>query len=175
MSDHESRDERAARPIDKNNFSSKTPDVMSTASAMAGAAADKVMDVTADTIGTVSDQVTGLLNRQIGSGADLVAHVARSADRAAEELKNDAPQLADIVRSVAGKMERYADGLRDQSVGDLVESASLFTRRQPAIVFGAAAVAGFFAIRMIKSASPIAAPSIQPENESGEKRERKVS
>jgi hypothetical protein len=52
--------------------------------------------------------------------------------------------------------------LRDQSVDQLIGKASDFTRRQPALVFGLAALAGFFAVRTVKSAPSISAPSIQP-------------
>jgi hypothetical protein len=41
--------------------------------------------------------------------------------------------------------------LQDQSVDQLWRSASNYTRRQPAVVFGLAALAGFFALRTFKS------------------------
>jgi hypothetical protein len=52
-----------------------------------------------------------------------------------------------------------ADGLRDQSVDELVRAASDYTRRQPAVVFGLAALAGFFALRTFKSATSNQAPT----------------
>jgi hypothetical protein len=42
------------------------------------------------------------------------------------------------------------------------QTAADFTRRQPALVFGLAALAGFFAIRTLKSSPSISAPPIQP-------------
>jgi hypothetical protein len=60
-------------------------------------------------------------------------------------------------------MNGYAEDLRDQSVDQLVRTASAFTRRQPAMVFGLAALAGFLALRTLKSTpSSVASPPIQP-------------
>jgi hypothetical protein len=60
---------------------------------------------------------------------------------------------------VADRLDNYATDLRDQSVDQLVRAASNYTRRQPAVVFGLAALAGFFALRTIKSTPPKRAQS----------------
>jgi len=106
--------------------------------------------------------VKDLLNRQVGSGAEMLGGVARSARRAAEDLERDAPQIAGLVRTLASRVDGYAQGLQDQSVDQLWRSASDYTRRQPALVFGLAAIAGFFALRTLKSTPSVSAPSIQP-------------
>ncbi len=54
---------------------------------------------------------------------------------------------------MADTVDGYAGDLKTKSVEDIVRSASDFTRRQPAIVFGFAAMAGFLAFRMMKAAS----------------------
>jgi hypothetical protein len=122
-------------------------------------AASQSRQAVLDTASTVGSQVKGLLNDQVEQGADMVAHFANATKKAADELANDAPQSARLVRGVANRLDDYADGLRDQSIDDLMRSASDFTRRQPAMVFGLAAVVGFFALRTFKSAS---ARSISP-------------
>jgi hypothetical protein len=100
---------------------------------------------------TITDQVKELLDSQLASGVEMVGHLGSSAKRAAADLDRNAPQLAGLVRGVADRIESYADDMRDQSVDELFRSASNFTRRQPALVFGLAALAGFFAFRTIKS------------------------
>jgi hypothetical protein len=115
---------------------------------------------------TVTEQVKGLLDRQVGSGADMMGHVAAAVNRAAQELDRDAPQLAGMVRTAAEQMNGYADGLRDQSVEQLMRAASDFTRRQPAAVFGLAALAGFVALRTLKSTASSVAPP-QPTTDYG--------
>ena len=103
---------------------------------------------------TIGSHMKELLDNQLGSGADIIGQLGSSAHRAAEDLELNAPQLAGLVRGVADRMEGYAEDLRDQSVDELFRSASNFTRRQPALVFGLAALAGFFALRTLKSTSP---------------------
>jgi hypothetical protein len=112
------------------------------------------LEVGSEAASTISGQVKSLLDDKVNDGADMVGHVARSAHTAAEELDKNAPQLAELVRGVADRMDSYARDLRDQSLDQLVSAASNYTRRQPAIVFGLAALAGFFALRTIKSTPP---------------------
>src|SRR5262245_44889859 len=139
----------------------------SSASAMAENAADKARQAASDTAATVTEQVKQLLDRQVGGGAEMVGQVAGAVRRAAEELEGDAPQLAGLVRTAANQMNGYADGLREQSVEQLMRTASDFTRRQPALVFGLAALAGFVALRTLKSTpSSVASPPIQPSQHS---------
>ena len=136
-------------------------EAFSSASAMAGDAANKTQLTSA--AATVTEHVKQLLDRQVDSGADMMGHVAAAVKRAAQELDRDAPQLAAMVRTAAERMNGYADGLRDQSVEQLMRGASNFTRRQPAVVFGLAALAGFFVLRTLKSTpSSAASPPIQP-------------
>src|SRR4029450_12883748 len=110
---------------------------------------------------TVTEQVKQLLDRQVDSGADMMGHVAEAVKRAAQELDRDAPQVAGMVRTAGGQMNGYADGLRHQSAEQLMRGASDFTRRQPAVVFGLAALAGFFVLRTLKSSPSVASPPIQ--------------
>jgi hypothetical protein len=144
-------------------WASKTAkEAAATASSLAGEAADKAKRAASDTAASLSGEVKELLNRQVGRGAETVGHVARSTRRAADDLESNSPQLAGLVRSLASQADSYADSLRDQSVDQLLKSAADFTRRQPALVFGLAALAGFFALRTMKSSPSISAPSIQP-------------
>jgi len=49
-------------------------------------------------------------------------------------------------------MEEFSRTLHAKSVDELVETATSYARRQPAMLFGAAAVAGFALFRLFKSA-----------------------
>ena len=91
---------------------------------------------------------------QVGAGVDLVDHVVESARAAAESLDQNAPQLAGLVRNAADRAEAFSQDLRQQTVEDLIRTASDFTRKQPALVFGLASLAGFLAFRVIKSSPP---------------------
>jgi ABC-type transporter Mla subunit MlaD len=150
-------------PESASEWASKTAkEAVASASSLAGEAADKAKQAVSETAANVSGEMKELLNRQLGRGAETVGYVARSTRRAADDLESDSPQLAGLVRSLASQVDGYADSLRDQSVDQLWKSAADFTRRQPALVFGLAALAGFFALRTVKSSPAISAPSIQP-------------
>jgi hypothetical protein len=94
----------------------------------------------------------------------MAGHFASSVRLAADDLRSQSPLLSGAVRSFADKVETYADGMKDQTVEELVRTASDFTRRQPALVFGLAALAGFAILRTMKSAPSVVAPPIQPGN-----------
>jgi hypothetical protein len=51
-------------------------------------------------------------------------------------------------------VEQFSRDIRGQTVEDLVRAASDLTRRQPALVFGLASLAGFLAFRVLKSSAP---------------------
>jgi hypothetical protein len=126
-------------------------------------AGSKAKEAASETAFTVTEQVKELLDRQIGNGASVAGHFASSVKLAADDLDRNSPLLAGMVRSLANKVEDYADEFQDQTVEHLTRTASDFTRRQPALVFGLAALAGFFMFRTMKSApSTTTSPSIQP-------------
>ena len=85
------------------------------------------------TTSTITSQVQGALDQQVVRGAKVMTNVAQSARRAADELESDAPQIAGLVRGVADRVEQYSRSLENQSVTDIYQTASDFTRRQPAV------------------------------------------
>jgi hypothetical protein len=109
-----------------------------------------------------NQKAKGFLNQQVASGADLVGHVADSVRSAADNLDHSAPQLAGVVRGAAERVEEFSKDLREQSVEELVRTASDFTRRQPALVFGLASLAGFVLLRVLKSNPPSNSRDSQP-------------
>jgi hypothetical protein len=111
----------------------------------------------------VTEQVKELLDQQIGTSAKVASQFAHSIRVAADDLGQSSPILAGMVRSLASKVEDYADEFQDQTVEHLTRGASDFTRRQPALVFGLAALAGFSIFRAVKSApGRTSSPPIQP-------------
>lgn len=143
---------------------SKTADLGQAAMDTAREAADKARQAASETVASVSDHVRELLDRQVVTGADLMTQFAGSTKRAAEELDKTAPQIAGLVHGVADRIDGYADDLRERSAAELLRSASDLTRRQPALVFGLAALGGFFAFRLLKDAPRVVhSASIQPD------------
>jgi ElaB/YqjD/DUF883 family membrane-anchored ribosome-binding protein len=102
---------------------------------------------------TLTSQVQDALDQQVVKGAKMMSNVANSTRRAADELQTDAPQLAGLVRGMADRLQDYSRDLENQSAADMYRAASDFTRQQPAVVFGLAALAGFLALRTFRSSS----------------------
>jgi hypothetical protein len=155
----------ASGSVQSNNQSSRSGHESPDLRAKAGEAVSKLADVaqqtgsqakqTASSLASDANQkAKGFLNQQVASGADLAGHVADSARCAADNLDQNAPQLADLVRGAAKRVEEFSRDLRGQTVEDLVRTASDFTRRQPAVVFGFASLAGFLLFRVLKSNPP---------------------
>ena len=130
--------------------------------AAAGEAASKISEVAqqagsqakqaaASIASEANERAKGFLNQQVEAGADVVGNVAEAARRAADHLDHELPQIAGFVRSAADKVDEFSQTLRHQSVEEIVSTASDFTRRQPALVFGLASLAGFFLLRVLKA------------------------
>lgn len=149
-----------------SSASESVSDMVAKASELAGEAADKVRHTANETAATISGEIKHLLDRQVSGGATMAGHLASSTKRAAEDLDRDVPQLAAVVRVVADQIDGFAGNLQGQTVDQLVKGAGDFTRRQPALMFGLAAVAGFFIVRTLKSTpATIASPPIQASND----------
>jgi hypothetical protein len=117
-------------------------------------AGSQAKDAAASLASDAGQKAKGFLNMQVSSGSDLAGHVARSVRSAADSLDPNAPQLASLARGAAERVEQFSRDIRGQTVEDLVRTASEFTRRQPALVFGLASLAGFLAFRVLKSSPP---------------------
>ena len=145
--------------------------VYATTGEVAGEAAERARQAASEATSSASAQAKELLDRQVGAGAAMLGSFAHSVHRAADDLDKSSPLVGDLTRTIAHRMSGYAGALDGKTSDDLLRSASDLTRRQPALVFGLAALAGFFAFRAVKNAptgmpTGIRAPSIQP-NQSG--------
>jgi ElaB/YqjD/DUF883 family membrane-anchored ribosome-binding protein len=145
-----------------NSMGERVGDAYSQASTLARDASEKVKQTASETASTVTDQVKELLDRQIGTGATMAGQFASSARLAANDLDQQAPMLAGLVRNFANKVESYSGDLQHQTVDQLARAASDFTRRQPTLVFGLAALAGFLMFRTAKSTNAVSSPPLQP-------------
>jgi hypothetical protein len=135
-------------------------DQISRAAREAGTKAKKAASEAASAIG---DHFKEILDQQIGRNIDAAGVFAGSMKNAASDLDAHSPVAASIVRDLAGRLERFAEDFEGETVEQLARSASDLTRRQPAVVFGIAALAGFLAFRAITiGRADTSSPSIQP-------------
>jgi hypothetical protein len=159
-----------ARPEEDSGVRQKIKEAageaFSKASETARDAGGKARRAATDAAATMSDHVMDVLNDQLGAGARSVGHVARAMNVAAEDLERESPLIAGLLRNSAENVDRYSDQLENQTVEGLFKATADATRRQPALMFGLAAVAGFFAFRTFRSAgaSHMSSPPTQPGN-----------
>lgn len=152
MRDQNSQANTAARSTTGNRSTPENTEPRTgSTSGSAKNAMDSAQRVGSEVASSITGHVKAMLDEKVGDGADVVGHLANSVHTAAEGLDQNAPQLASLVRGVAHQLDGYAMNLRENSVDQLVSAASNYTRRQPAVVFGLAALVGFFALRTIKS------------------------
>lgn len=136
-------------------FSGPVSEATSKLTGAARQAGRQAMDQAMDAVSTLSSEATGsvkgILNRQVGAGADVVRQVGEAVKAAADKLDQDAPQLAGVAREAAGKIDTLSTQLSAKSADELFQDASDFARRQPAIVFGGAALVGFALFRLFRA------------------------
>jgi hypothetical protein len=130
----------------------------SAALAMAGEAAGMAKQAASETASTVTREVKQLLDKQVGRGSELFGNLGSSVKAAARELDGTAPQLAGMAHALASRVDSFAKDLDGQSIDQLARRASSMTRRQPALVFGLTALAGFLVLRTFR-----AAPALTPD------------
>jgi len=96
--------------------------------------------------------LTGVHPRKT-AGADYIGNLAETIRRAGREFDNDLPIAGKYIRKAASQVDNVADSIRTGDFNDLVRSAQSFARRQPTAFLGIAALAGFAAVRFLKSSS----------------------
>ena len=124
----------------------------SSAEALKGHAAH-VIDAAKDVASEAQEQVQRKITEQKGVGADYVNNLADTMRRAANQFDADIPVAGTYIRKAAVQVENAADALRKGDFNDLVQGARRFARDQPTAFFGLAFLAGFGAVRFLKSAS----------------------
>jgi hypothetical protein len=106
-----------------------------------------------------SDRIKERVADQAGMGADLVGNLAETMRRAAREFDAELPIAASFIRKAASQVESVSDTVRNGDLQDLVAGAQSFARRQPTAFLGLAVLAGFGAVRFLKSSAANDTPS----------------
>lgn len=108
-------------------------------------------DAAKDVASQAGERVKEQLSDQAGAGADYVDNIADTMRRAAREFDAELPMAATMIRRAASKVESLSDTVRGGDLQDLISGAQRFARAQPAAFFGIAVLAGFGAVRFLKS------------------------
>jgi hypothetical protein len=128
-------------------------------------AAQEAKDTATDLVGTVreearrlgneaSDRAQAVLRAQREAIADEVGSLASALQSTSKDLdREDHPLIAGCFDQAARSAESWSRMLRERNMGELVDEASSFARRQPAIFLGGAMAAGFLLARFLQSSS----------------------
>jgi uncharacterized protein YoxC len=135
-------------------------DLKEKAAGLAGSSAEAIKDRASDAMGAAKDmasQATGKLKQAVdeqkNAGADYVGNLADTMRRAAREFDHDLPIAGAYIRKAASQIEGVSDQIKTGNFSDLVSGAQAFARRQPTAFLGLAVLAGFGAVRFLKSSA----------------------
>jgi hypothetical protein len=117
-------------------------------------AADGAKEAVSEAASSVKGEARRMLDQQVDTGAAYLGHAAASLRNAADDLSKNAPPFAGLADMVADRLDTYADAVKGKTAEEVWDSAVDFTRRQPALVFGLASLAGFLAYRTFKNTQP---------------------
>jgi len=90
---------------------------------------------------------------KIEAGVSQLKMFANAMHGAASELEPQMPKIATYVRDAGNKLEDAAANVGEKNMEELLEGFNDFARKQPALVFGAATLAGFALARFLKSST----------------------
>jgi uncharacterized protein YjbJ (UPF0337 family) len=124
----------------------------SSTDAIKGQASDLV-DAAKDVASQATDKLKEAVNDRKSSGAEYVGSLADTMRRAAREFDTDLPLAGTYIRKAASQIEGVSDHIRSGNLNDVVRNAQSFARRQPTAFLGLAVLAGFGAVRFLKSSS----------------------
>jgi hypothetical protein len=99
------------------------------------------------------EKLVSSVEEQKTAGADFVAGVAGAIRRAANEFDKDVPQAAQYIRLAADQIGTVSNAFRQRDLNQLVADVQGFARRQPTAFLGAAVLAGFAAVRFLKTST----------------------
>ena len=140
-------------------FTDKAKDIAdSSTDAIKGQASDLV-DAAKDVASQATDKLKEAVKDRKSSSAEYVGSLADTMRRAAREFDTDLPLAGSYIRKAASQIEGVSDHIRNGNLNDVVRNAQSFARRQPTAFLGLAVLAGFGAVRFLKSSSDEAAGS----------------
>ena len=115
----------------------------------AGQLAERAKGVAAD----AGDRLRDTAEDRKNAGADFVSGLAGAVRRAAGAFDDQIPQAGNYIRQAAEQIDGASDALRQRNVSELVEGVQDFARRQPTAFLGMTVLAGFAAVRFLKSST----------------------
>src|SRR3954451_7431154 len=144
------RSGEAAQDV-KDQALSAGRDLKDRAKEMAESSSEALKDRASDFVDAAKGKLQQAVDGQKNAGAEYVGGLADTMRRAAREFDNDLPIAGRYIRKAAAQVETVSDSIKTGDFNDLIENAQTFARRQPTAFLGLAALAGFMAVRFLKS------------------------
>jgi len=114
--------------------------------------ATSVADTAKEVASKASEKLLTTVEEQKAAGADFVSGMAGALRRAANEF-GELPQAAQYIRLAANQVDSVSDAFRKRDLSQLVSDVQGFARRQPTAFLGIAVLAGFAAVRFLKTST----------------------
>jgi hypothetical protein len=114
--------------------------------------AANVTESVKDLASQAGDKLMSSVEDQKTAGADFVGDMAGAIRRAAKEFTT-VPQAAHYISLAADQIDSVSSAFRKRDIGQLVADVQGFARRQPTAFLGAAVLAGFAAVRFLKTST----------------------
>jgi hypothetical protein len=102
------------------------------------------------------------LSEQQQAAAGSLGDFAGALRKSAEQMQGQHQSAARFAQTAASSLEQISGALKNRDLDGMLRDAESFARRQPVAFFGAALVAGFLAVRFLKSSNPGSAPGPAP-------------
>ena len=134
----------------KRQATGVTEDVTRQVKEQASHLAENAKDVASGT----GDKLRHAVEDQKNAGADFISGIAGAVRRAAGEFDGQIPQAGDYIRRAAEQIDGASEALRQRDLSQLLQGVQDFARRQPTFFLGATVLAGFAAVRFLKSSKP---------------------
>jgi len=144
---------RGADKASQGDIRGAAADTVSASAEVLKKEAGELVGVAKAAAAEAGDRMQSQVERQKQAGADYVERFADTMRRAASEFEAETPIAATYMRKAAAQIENAADAVRQGDFRDLVRGAQSFAQRQPTAFLGLAVLAGFGAVRFLKSAS----------------------
>jgi hypothetical protein len=90
---------------------------------------------------------------QKDAGADFISDFAGAVRSAAGAFETQSPLASRYIERAAEQIDSVSDALRQRNLGELLGGIQDFARRQPTAFLGMSVLAGFAAIRFLKSSA----------------------
>ncbi len=144
----------------KNDASSQTGssgESMAELSRQGQETVSQAQDQAVKLVGMAREQATMQVATQKERAAGIVGALGTALHDASRQVREqeDAP-IADYIDMAADQVEQLSRMLNEQDIGQLIDTAQQFARRQPMLFLAAAIAVGFVGTRFLKSASPSA-------------------